>query len=72
MKVKQDKYIIEFAVDGKHFQPAKTGYIEKMWNDFCFNPDYRTHIYINPFAIIQLRNLNTNQIIAELPNNIRR
>lgn len=62
----EDTYQIQFAPDGLNWQKVKTGKINKLWDDFNFNPDYRTQCYLNPSAKFRLINLDTGKIIGEI------
>jgi len=63
----QGKGIVEFAPDGEHFQKLKVGLLGKMWDYFNFDPEIRTHLYLNPQARFRLKNKDTGFIIGELP-----
>jgi len=61
-----NQYQIQFAPDGEHWQKIKTNTVEKLWDDFCFNPEYRRFVEFNPEGKVQLISLATGQIIGTI------
>lgn len=60
---KADIYAVEFAPDGKHFQIAKKGSIERMMEYFS-STDIIEHKILNRFAKFRLVNKSIGKIIA--------
>jgi hypothetical protein len=57
-------YIIEFAVDGKHYQKYKEGNIGKMYDVFTQDIEITKMKHYNPKAKIRFKNKETGKIIA--------
>lgn len=57
---------IEFAPDGEHYQPIKTGSLIKLWDYFVFNTEMRIQLALNPYAKFRLLG-NEQNVIGVLP-----
>lgn len=66
-KANEDKYEIQFAPDGVHWQEVKSGKVENLWDDFISNSEYRTQVSLNPSAKFRLINIITGKVIGEFP-----
>jgi len=65
--LEEDKYAVEYAPDGLHFQKTNSGDIKEMWDFFAKNLEIRKQLAINKFAKFRLRNLNSGFVLGVLP-----
>jgi len=61
-----DKYAVDFAPDGAHWQTAKTGTIREM-TEYFTGPEVAEQIALNRFAAVRLVNKTTGKMIAVKP-----
>lgn len=59
-----DKYAVDVAYDGLHFQRIKSGGWERMW-ELIHGLDVSVQLTLNPFAKARLMNVSTGRIIGE-------
>ena len=64
--ISPDTYRVDFAPDGIHWIKEKRGKVEKMWNDFTQNNEYRKFLIMCPPAKFRLLNETTGQVIGIL------
>jgi len=62
------EYQVQFAPDGEHWQTIKRKKAIDagcLWDDFCFNPDYRILCSLNHSTKFRLINVTDNKVIGE-------